>query len=77
MNKINDKDIAKEVGVAPCFFSRILNCLRPCPVTTAKKLEEVTGEDIRIWIFGSREEKRAAIKRYKQSEKAINQCNRN
>jgi transcriptional regulator with XRE-family HTH domain len=65
--KIHDKDIAEMVGISPCFFSRIINNKRSCPISFAKKLEEITNMDIRIWLFGTIEEKRRALDNHKQN----------
>jgi len=64
--KIHDKDIAKMVGVSPCFFSRIINNKRSCPISFARKLEEITNTDISIWLFGTTEEKRRALSNHKK-----------
>lgn len=66
-NKIYDKDIAEMLGISPCFFSRIMTNKRPCPVTAAKKLEEITSEDIRTWLFGTQEEKRDALRSHQKT----------
>jgi plasmid maintenance system antidote protein VapI len=65
--KIHDKDIAEMIGISPCFFSRIINNKRSCPISFAKKLEEITNTDIRMWLFGTVEEKRRALDNHKRN----------
>ena len=61
---IAQSSVAGEAGISPSFFSRILDNVQPCPPKLALKLEEVTGISIRIWLYGSKEDKRKAWKTF-------------
>jgi len=59
--QINQQQIARQAQIRPDFFSHILHGRRPCPKGVALRLEEVTGIDRNLWIWGSPEEMRHAI----------------
>lgn len=61
---VTQKQIAEMVYVPASFLSRIVNCKRPCPVAVADRLEILTGVEIRVWLLGSRDEKRTALRNY-------------
>ena len=56
--------VAKKVNVRADFLNHILNDRCPCPPALAPKLEKVTGIDRKIWVWGSKKEKRAAWLRF-------------
>jgi plasmid maintenance system antidote protein VapI len=62
---LSDKEIADLLGVSPGFFSRMMRNQRSCSGGMARRLEELTQEDIRIWLFGDVEEKRQALQRFR------------
>ena len=59
--QINQQQIARRAQIRPDFFSHILHGRRPCPKEVALRLEEVTGIDRNLWIWGSPEEMRQAV----------------
>ena len=61
---VTQKQIAEMVDVPTSFFSRIINCKRPCPVAVADRLEILTGVGMRVWLLGSRDEKQIALRGY-------------
>ena len=54
------RDVAKTVNIRPDFLNHIIHGRCPCPPSLAPKLEEATGIDRRIWVWGTKKEKRTA-----------------
>jgi hypothetical protein len=59
MKKVTQKRIAEMAGIKAYFFNHILNARKGCPPSLAPKLEKLTGIDRKVWVWGSREKKRA------------------
>ncbi len=57
---LTQRKVAKMVNVRPDFFNHIIKGRCPCPPSLAPKLEEVTGIDRKIWVWGTKKEKRTA-----------------
>ena len=64
MKKVTQRRIAELVGIKAYFFNHILHARKRCPPSLAPKLEEITGIDRRVWVWGSREKKKAAWKKF-------------
>lgn len=64
MKKITQRRIAEMVGIKAYFFNHILHARKKCPPSLAPKLEKLTGIDRRVWVWGSREKKRAAWEKF-------------
>jgi hypothetical protein len=64
MKKITQKQIAEMAGIKAYFFNHILNARKGCPPSLAPKLEELTGIDRKVWVWGSKEKKRAAWNKF-------------
>ncbi len=47
-------------GVKAYFFNHILHARKKCPPALAPKLEQLTGIDRRIWVWGTKDEKQEA-----------------
>jgi len=58
MKKITQRKIAEMAGIKAYFFNHILQARKGCPPSLAPKLEELTGIDRKVWVWGSREQKR-------------------
>lgn len=61
---ISQKEIAELVHISPGFLCHILMGRKECPPKVAQRLQETTGIDRCIWVFGSPEEKRQAIDQF-------------
>jgi plasmid maintenance system antidote protein VapI len=57
---LTQRKVSKIVKIKPDFFNHILKGRCPCPPQLAVKLEKVTAIDRRIWVWGTKEEKRTA-----------------
>jgi plasmid maintenance system antidote protein VapI len=66
--KTTQKIIAKLANIKPDFLSHIVRGRRACPPRVALRLEEVTGIDKQIWVWGTIEEKRAAVEEACQND---------
>ena len=60
MKKVTQRRIAEMAGIKAYFLNHILNARKGCPPSLAPKLEKLTGIDRRVWVWGSKEKKRAA-----------------
>lgn len=55
------KKIAQNLGVSPSAITHILKGrMRPSPYL-ALRLEQLTNVDLRIWLFGSAEDRKNAL----------------
>ena len=59
--RISQKEIAELIHISPGFLCHILMGRKECPRKVAQRLQETTGIDRCLWVFGSPEEKRIAI----------------
>lgn len=59
--KITQKEIAKMANISPDFLSHIIRGRRRCPRDVALRLEQATGIDKTIWVWGSPLEIRLAV----------------
>ena len=60
---ISQKEIAELVHISPAFLCHILRGRKGCPPRVAERLELVTGEDRKTWVWGSFEQKRQALEK--------------
>ncbi len=59
MKKITQRKIAEMAGIKAYFLNHILHARKGCPPSLAPRLEELTGIDRKVWVWGSREKKQA------------------
>jgi len=67
MKKITQRKIAEMAGIKAYFLNHILHARKGCPPSLAPKLEELTGIDRKVWVWGSREKKQAEWNRFVNS----------
>ncbi len=63
--RITQKKIAVSASISPDFLSHIIRGRRRCPRDVALRLEEVTEISKVIWVWGTPEEIRSAVNKYK------------
>ena len=59
--KTTQKEIAKMANIGPDFLSHIIRGRRRCPRDVAVRLEEVTGINRTIWVWGTSLQIRLAV----------------
>ena len=60
---ISQKEIAERVHISPAFLSHILMGRKECPRKVAQLLQDTLGMDRELWVFGTPEEKRKALRK--------------
>lgn len=60
--KVTQRAIAKAAQIGPDFLYQIIRGRRRCPPPVALRLEEATGISRDIWVWGTPEEMKAAVK---------------
>ena len=60
---ISQKEIAELVHISPAFLCHILCGRKECPPKVAQLLQDYIGMDRELWVFGTPEEKREALKK--------------
>jgi len=64
------KETAKAAGIGPAYFNHILHRRCACPPKLAIILEEVTGIERAMWVWGEKEELDAAWNKFTREGKA-------
>ena len=64
MKKITQRRIAEMAGIKAYFLNHILHARKGCPPSLAPRLEELTGIDRKVWVWGSREKKQDEWNRF-------------
>jgi plasmid maintenance system antidote protein VapI len=67
MKKITQRKIAEMAGIKAYFLNHILHARKGCPPSLAPRLEELTGIDRKVWVWGSREKKQAEWNKFVNS----------
>ena len=68
MKAITQVYIAKKMGVSPAYINYLVNTRKRPPWKTAKKLASVTNTDPILWLEGSSDEIKAALKQGAQPQ---------
>lgn len=66
--RITQKKIAQSALIGPDFLSHIIRGRRRCPPSVALRLEEVTGINKDVWVWGEPKEIRQAVENFVYSE---------
>jgi plasmid maintenance system antidote protein VapI len=62
--RTTQKEIAKAANIGQDFLSHIVRGRRRCPPTVAVRLENITGIDRKVWVWGTSKEIRSAIEQF-------------
>jgi transcriptional regulator with XRE-family HTH domain len=68
MKTITQAYIAKTMGVSPAYINYLVNTKKRPSWKTAKKIASVTNTDPILWLEGSSNEIRAALKQGSQAQ---------
>ena len=60
--KLTQREIAESARIGPDFLSQIVRGKRRCPPAVALRLEAVTEIDKAVWVWGTPEEIRDAVR---------------
>ncbi|MCP3887515.1 MAG: helix-turn-helix domain-containing protein [Desulfobulbaceae bacterium] len=65
---ITQKEIAQLAHIQPDFLSHIVRGRRRCPPAVAVRLEEVTGIERKLWVWGDPKDIRQELENYLYSK---------
>ncbi len=68
MQKITNKKIAKHLGVSRPFITQMISCTKRPNWKRAKQLGELTNTSPILWLEGSPDEIKFALKSYQPSD---------
>jgi len=62
VEKLTQRQIAESAQIGPDFLSQIVRGRRRCPPAVALRLEAATEIDKAVWVWGTPEEIRKAVR---------------
>jgi plasmid maintenance system antidote protein VapI len=64
IKRTTQKEIAKAANIGQDFLSHIVRGRRRCPPKVAVRLENITGINRKIWVWGTSTEIRSAVENF-------------